>query len=77
MFRPIIRRFIAILIPMFTAAILSGCAPTRGAGSAASNTGGSQYMGDLDSEAWMANSSISSHKESLTDNQAASSHYGY
>ncbi len=77
MFRQFIRVSIAILIPTLTAAILSGCASTRGGGSSASDASGSHFTGEMDSEAWIPNAQTASNKETLPQAETASSHYGY
>ncbi len=77
MFRKFIRVSVAVLIPTFTTAILGGCTPTRGGGSAAIDPGGSQFTGEIDSEAWLPNAQTASNRESLPPAQTASSHSAY
>ena len=74
MFRSFIRASIAMMIPTLMAAILGGCAATGGSGATASDRGGPQSMGDMDSEARLPDAPTS-HKASLPGPQAAGSHY--
>lgn len=72
MFRKFIRLSVAVLIPTLAAVIFTGCSPTRGGGSATTDSGGSQLMGGMDGQASL---STSSHTASLPDPQEAEGHY--